>query len=136
MAGPTAKLLGLMTFMATLGLACGAVEQVDEVIGASRAPQASIRLRSCPEFGWWMMLPKTPVIGVPAQIRVDVSDLDTPRDAISFEWVAASGSFSQPEEANTSFTCEREGHQTIALIARDDAGCARQLDIQFACFPR
>jgi hypothetical protein len=131
-----AKSLVLMTLVATLCLACGVAEQVDEVVGASRTPQATARPRSCPEFGWWLMSPKAPSVGAPAEIRVDVSDRDTPLDALSLEWSAASGSFSEPAAANTSFTCEREGHQALALVARDDTDCARQLDIQITCFPR
>lgn len=128
--------LVLAAFMATVCLACGVAEQVDEVVGASRTPQASTRLRYCPEFGWWMMLPKAPSVGAPASIRVNVSDSDTPLEDISFEWVAASGTFSELTAADTSFTCEREGYQTIALVARDDTDCARELDIQILCFPR
>ncbi len=133
---PMAKSLVLMTLAASLCLACGVAEQVDEVVGAARTPQATANPRSCPQFGWWMMLPKAPSVGVPAEIRVDVSDADTPLEALSFEWVASTGTFSEPAATETTFTCEREGYQSIALIARDDTDCARQLDIQISCFPR
>lgn len=132
----TAPRLAFATFMAIACVACGAAEQVDEVVGASREPQAATRSRSCPQFGWWLMLPKTPSVGAPAEISVNVTDADSSLEKLSFQWLAGSGTFSAPSKADTSFTCAREGYQTLALVARDETGCARQLDIQISCFPR
>jgi hypothetical protein len=136
MAMTMAPRLAFVTFMAIACGACGAAEQVDEVVGASREPQATTGPRSCPQFGRWLMLPRTPAIGVPAEISVNVTDPDSPLEKLAFQWVAGSGSFSEPSSADTSFTCEHEGYQTLALVVRDETGCARQLDIQISCFPR
>jgi len=125
----------LMTIVAATCASCGAAETVDEVVGRPTEPQAVSRLRSCPEFGWWLMLPKTPAVGDPAEIVVNVSDQDTPLDKIAFNWVATAGEFSAPQLLQTSFTCHAEGHQTLALVARDDTDCERVLDIQITCFP-
>lgn len=130
------KSLALVAFVVSLCVACGVAEQVDEVVGASRENQATTRPRSCPQFGSWLMLPKTPRVGLPAEIQVDVSDLDSPPEALSLEWRAGAGSFSEPSAAVTSFLCEREGYQTIALVARDETNCVRQLDLEINCFPR
>lgn len=127
--------LDLVTLVASLCLACGVAERVDDVAGPSREPQAVLRTRACPELGSWLMVPKTPSVGAPADVRVNVSDADTPLEQLSFDWVAESGTFSEPHATHTTFTCEREGYQTIALVTRDDTDCVRALDIQLVCFP-
>lgn len=125
-----------MTLVATLCLSCGVAETVDEVIGPSREPRVESTVRACPAFGWWLIRPKTPAVGEPAEIEVNVGDADTPLDRLSFQWDAESGTFTPPSSARTSFVCEREGYQTLSLVARDDTDCERQLDIQINCFPR
>jgi hypothetical protein len=123
----------LLTLVAGVCFGCGAAERVDEVTGTPAAPLAISRLRSCPEFGWWLILPKVMAVGASADLLVNVSDADTPLDKLKFEWQSSSGSFSQPTLLETRYTCVTEGPQNLQLVATDDTDCRRALPLNLTC---
>jgi hypothetical protein len=125
-----------VTLVAILCLSCGVAETVDDVVGPSREPQFASRVRTCPAFGSWLIRPRTPYVGEPVEIQVNVSDADTPLERLSFRWAAQSGAFTPPSATTTRFVCESEGYQTLSLVAIDDTDCERQLDLEINCFPR
>jgi hypothetical protein len=125
--------------LAALGVSalCGGCGTTD-VTQAERSvpeevPQAIVKPRACPQFGWWMALPKSLAVGETTEIMVAVDDADTPAEKLAFAWSAESGWFSTPHGADTSYTCERSGRQRLALIARDDTDCLRTFGVEIEC---
>jgi hypothetical protein len=118
-------------------LSCGSADETRAAYHPPEpVPKATVQTRSCPEFGWWMTLPRSLPVGATTEIMVNVSDADTPLEKIALEWVAETGSFSTPNLSDTSYTCELEGQQRLALVARDDTDCLRTLGVDIECFLR
>lgn len=117
-------------------LSCGAAEQLsyegvtEEV---EPAPQAITRTNACPEFGYWVLSPRTLAVGETTEIAVDVSDPDAPRSRLSFAWQAATGAFSDRFWSDTAYTCQNAGPQALTLLARDADDCTSRLELAVVC---
>ena len=118
---------------AVSSVACGAAEQVDEERAPTIEARATGVLNSCPEFGWWLLLPKSLPLGGTTEIVVNVSDADSPTNKLHFDWAASSGEFSNPERAETGYTCKSLGAQELVLEARDDSDCTSTLLLDVFC---
>ena len=112
---------------------CGAGDSVKHERDDRETPQAVSRANVCPEFGWWLVLPRSLRLGDTTEIVVNVTDPDTPRSKLKFEWAATTGAFSELHLADTSYTCQRLGRQVLTLDARDDLDCASVLELDVDC---
>lgn len=112
-------------------LGCGTAESV--TVDDHQTPEIVARANVCPEFGWWLLLPKSLRIGETTDILVNVSDPDSPRAKLTFDWAATTGSFSELHRADTTYTCRRVGHQALTLDARDDLDCRSVLELDVTC---
>jgi hypothetical protein len=122
----------LVSVAALAGMGCGAGDSVnherdDEV----PAPVSTANL--CPQFSWWLLLPRSLRLGETSEILVNVFDPDTPRSKLKLDWAAANGVFSELHEADTSYTCQRRGRQLLTLDARDDLDCISVLELNVDC---
>ena len=55
-----------------------------------------------------------------AAIEVQASGRDTDGDTVAYRWNATGGSFADPSDAETSFTCGEAAAETIAIGVSDD----------------
>lgn len=124
--------LVLPWIVAGLCAGCGAAEQVDDG-PAPAAPRAITRTNTCPQFRWWLLLPKSLPLGQTTEIIVDVSDPDTPLTKLAFDWQAEAGVFSDPDLSSTAYTCERVGRQALTFFARDPQDCTSVLQLDVQC---
>ena len=116
-------------------LSCGAAEQYsyEGVAESEPVPQAVTRVNTCPEFGYWVLLPRSLDVGETTEIAVNVDDPDAPRSRLSFEWEAQSGAFSDRFWSDTAYTCESVGKQELTLRARDEDDCTSDLRLAVFC---
>ncbi len=119
--------------VAASGAACGAAERVDEEGAPPLSAQATAVVNSCPEFGWWLLLPKSLPLGETTEIVVNVTDPDAPKTRLHFDWAASSGAFSYPYRAETSYTCQAVGTHELVLEARDESDCTSTLLLDVFC---
>lgn len=133
MTPPRAPRPTLLWMLASVCVGCGSAEQARPA-EPDEAPQAVTRTNTCPEFGWWRLLPKSLAVGETTEIFVDVSDADTPLDELAFEWRAETGTFSHAELAATAYTCAQIGRQMLTFSARDEQGCTSVLQLDVQCF--
>jgi hypothetical protein len=128
---------------ALAGLGCGATDRA--TADHDRPPEpalATVVTNVCPEFSWWLLLPKRLRLGETTEVIVNVTDPDAPAAPLEFEWASAAGAFSEPtgveglEElvlAQTAYTCEASGQQRLTLSARDESDCTSTLDLDVLC---
>jgi hypothetical protein len=112
---------------------CGAADQTR--YEREETPQAVTHTNACPSFNWFRLLPRSPVVGEPTEIVVDVIDPDAPSSELTLAWQAPSGVFSEPELAITDYTCDEQGPQTLTLSAQDALECTKVLDLIVQCLP-
>jgi hypothetical protein len=103
-------------------------------VEARDTPRAVTRTNTCPQFGWWLLLPKSLPVGQTTEIFVDVSDSDTSLSKLAFAWEAKAGVFSDPDLASTAYTCARSGREALTFSARDEQDCTSVLNIDVECF--
>ncbi len=122
-----------VSLVALVTLGCGAADSVRHERDDSEMKPPVSTANVCPEFGWWLLLPRSLRLGDTTEILVNVTDPDTPRGKLTFEWAAPTGAFSELHQADTSYLCQKRGRQVLTLEARDDLDCASELDLDVEC---
>jgi hypothetical protein len=128
---------------ALAGAGCGAADQTSADYERPPEPvRATATTNVCPEFSWWLLLPKKLRLGETTEVIVNVTDPDAPASPLAFEWVSPVGAFSEPAGveglgdlvlAQTAYTCEASGQQRLTLSARDESDCTSTLDLDVLC---
>lgn len=122
---------------------CGAADQTTAGYEPPHEPaRATATTNLCPEFSWWLLLPKSLRLGETTEVIVNVTDPDAQASPLEFEWASPVGAFSEAtgveglEElvlAQTAYTCEASGQQRLTLSARDESDCTSTLDLDVLC---
>jgi hypothetical protein len=87
----------------------------------------------CPKVTSTTASPTTVAVGSSASLSALARDRDN--DAISFAWSAASGTFSTPNAATTSYTCASVGTQVLTISVSDGPirNCTRSATVSISC---
>ncbi len=101
----------------------GVASVVHVMLGCKRAPRFG-SVRATGEINVCADLTK--VVATPLQTSISngvffrAEALDREGDPVRYRWAATGGSLSDPSAAVTTFTCEVDGQQTVALEVSDD----------------
>lgn len=82
----------------------------------------------CPEISMISALPDHTKIGEPIKLSSTASV-----DGASFAWSATSGSFSDPNQANTTYTCSQAGAASLTLAVQTSPACKKEHSIEVQC---
>jgi len=137
----TRSLTCLVAALASVG--CGAADSTNADYDRPPEPvRATAHTNVCPEFSWWLLLPKRLRLGETTEVIVNVTDPDAPASPLQFEWASPAGAFSEGTGvegletlvlAQTAYTCEASGEQRLTLSARDESDCTSTLDLDVLC---
>jgi hypothetical protein len=120
--------------LACASWSCGAGESTR---AAREAPAPEFGVTSvanaCPNFTFYMVLPKAIRAEEAAWVAVRATDVDSDDDLITYRWSATSGAFVEPEVAFTEYSCADAGPQILTIVAADAEGCERTLDLDVTC---
>jgi hypothetical protein len=90
----------------------------------------------CPIIESYLLIPQDIEPGATADIKVRASDPDDRGAGLQFAWEATSGTFSNPDLAETTYACAAPGTHSLTLRIRDARDCVRELGLEVTCLER
>jgi hypothetical protein len=125
----------LTSVVACAVFGCGASPQVDTPQSTDSKPLVAFdpEINVCPVFEGMLVIPLDIPPNVPAQIIVKVTDPDGIDAALTYEWSAPSGNFSDPKSPITAYRCAELGPQALRVTAEDVVGCGRSTELNVSC---
>jgi hypothetical protein len=73
---------------------------------------------NCPVLAGWFITPQETVGSSPVDVSVMAADADS-ADTLTYAWTATSGSFANPKDGTTQYTCAATGPQTLSVTISD-----------------
>jgi hypothetical protein len=106
----------------------------------ARTGSASVNgiINICPVAEGVSANPADIAVGFPAALVASAHDSDSGPAALSYQWTAPSGSFSDPASATPTFTCSKPGPVTLTVTVSDGdtaPGCADTASTVVTCEP-
>jgi hypothetical protein len=87
----------------------------------------------CPTIDSYLLIPQDIEPGASSEIKVRASDPDDRGAGLHFAWHATSGTFSNAELPETTYTCAAAGAQVLTLRVSDARDCVRELGLDVNC---
>lgn len=102
----------------------GVATDVMVVLSCKRPPslgavRANGKLNVCTQLAKTIVAPLATSVG--ATIDVSAQAIDAEGDDIEYQWTATAGSFGDASAAETTYTCDVEGNQSVRVTVSDDS---------------
>jgi hypothetical protein len=110
-------------------VSCGEGEHADS--GPSGALELYANAKRCPIIGAYSANPAVTGVGQQVALQASAAETDAPR-AISFLWVASTGTFADSQAAATAYTCAAIGIQMVELLVTDGS-CVDYAELPIEC---